>query len=73
LATLEDMEKRLWRRASLSIEARLGNLVAGSYTGDVETGMKEGSRNGASLLTELCEREPGGWGYFNVDPERYAK
>jgi len=27
---------RLWRRASLSIGATLGNLERGSYTGDVE-------------------------------------
>jgi hypothetical protein len=40
----------LWRQASLSIGALLGNLEGGSYTGEFERGMKEGSRSGASLL-----------------------
>jgi len=40
---------RLWRWASLSIGALLGNLGGGSFTGDFERGMKEGSGNEASL------------------------
>ena len=40
---------RLWRRASLSIGAPLGNLEVGSYTGDFGKRRKEGYRNGASL------------------------
>jgi len=43
---------RLWRQASLSIGALLGNLEEGSYTRYVERRMKEGSRNGASLSKE---------------------
>ena len=37
------------RLASLSIGAPLGNLEGGSYTGDFEILMKEGSGNGASV------------------------
>jgi hypothetical protein len=34
------MQKRLWRQASLSIGAPLGNLSEGSPTGDFERRMK---------------------------------
>jgi hypothetical protein len=40
LGNLEDRQKRLWRWASLSIQAPLGNLEGGSYTGDFERWMK---------------------------------
>jgi len=40
LGTLEDRWKRLWRWASLSIEAPLRNLEEGSSTGDFERWMK---------------------------------
>ena len=36
LGTLENRQKRLWRWASISIGALLGNLEGGSYNGDVE-------------------------------------
>ena len=40
LGTLEDRLKRLWRWASLSIGAPLGNLEGGSSTRDFERWMK---------------------------------
>jgi hypothetical protein len=43
---------RLWRWASLSVRAQLGNLEVGLYTQDFERRMKEGSRDGASLCAE---------------------
>jgi hypothetical protein len=39
--TLEDRYKRLWRRASLSIGALLGNQKGGSSTSDFKRRMKE--------------------------------
>ena len=39
---------RLWRQASLSIGAPLGNLEEGSFNRDFERWIKDGSRNGAS-------------------------
>ena len=60
LGTLEDMKKRLWRWASLSVGALLGNLEGGSYIGDFERWMKEGCRDGASLSEEALWGEPGG-------------
>ena len=50
---------RLWRQASLSIGAPLGNLEGGSYTGDAERWMTEDS-NGASLSEGALWGEPGG-------------
>ena len=41
LGALEDREKRIWRRASLSIGIPLGNLERGSSTRDFEKWMKE--------------------------------
>jgi hypothetical protein len=58
LGTLKVMRGRLWRQASLSIGASLGNLEEGSFTRDFERLIRDGSRNGASLslsLWELCE------------------
>jgi hypothetical protein len=37
---MEDRYKRLWRRASISIGALLGNLEGSSSTGDFERWMK---------------------------------
>jgi hypothetical protein len=51
---------RLWRQASLSIGAPLGNLEGDSYTRDFERGMNEGSRNGSSLSAVALWGEPGG-------------
>jgi len=50
---------RLWKHASLSIGAPLGNLEWGFYTGDFERWMKEDSRNGTSLCKRALWREPG--------------
>jgi hypothetical protein len=44
---------RLWKRIS-----PLGNLEGGSFTGDYERQMKEGSGNGASLSTGDLRGEP---------------
>jgi hypothetical protein len=46
---------RLWRRASVSIGAQMGNLEGGSFTRDFERWMKEGSRSVASLSLSLSE------------------
>ena len=40
LGILEERQKRLWRCASLSIAASLGNLEGGSSTGEFESWMK---------------------------------
>jgi hypothetical protein len=40
LGTLEDKQKRLWRWASLSIGALMGNLEGGSSTRNFERWMK---------------------------------
>jgi len=40
LRTLKDMEKRLWRRVSLSTGAPLWSLEGGSFTRDFEKWMK---------------------------------
>ena len=53
LGTLKDMQKRLWRRASLSMGAPfLGNLEEGSSTGDFER-MKGALGMGLLSLTRL--------------------
>ena len=39
LGTLKDMQKRLWRQASLSIGVLLGNLEGGSSTRDFDRWM----------------------------------
>jgi len=41
LGTLEDRKTRLWRWASIFIEALLENLEGGSSTGDFESWLKE--------------------------------
>ena len=52
---------RLWRRASLSVGALLGNRIEGlyEYIGDLERRMQEGSGNGASLSEGAVWGEPG--------------
>ena len=40
LGALEDRKTRLWRRASISIGAPLGNLEGGSSTGDFKSWLK---------------------------------
>ena len=51
---------RLWKLASLSVGAPVGDLEGGSFTGDPETQMKEGSGYRAPLSTALLRGEPGG-------------
>jgi hypothetical protein len=55
----------LWRRASLSIGALLGNLEGGSFTRDFERRMKEGSDDGAYLSVGKLMRGPWREGSFN--------
>ena len=55
LRTLEDIYKRLWRRASISIGALLGNLEGGSSTRDFERWMKGALGMEHLSLRELCE------------------
>jgi len=50
----------LWRQASISTGALLGNLEGGSCTGDFESWMKGGSRNGPSLSEEAHSGGPHG-------------
>jgi len=45
------MEKRLWRRASLSIEARLRNMERGSFIREFERWMKEALEVGCLSLS----------------------
>ena len=60
LGTLKDMQKRLWRRASLTIGALfLGNLEEGSSTGDFERRMKGALGMGLLPLTRF---RGGPWG-----------
>ena len=59
-ALREICKKRLWKRASLSLGASLGNLEVGSFTGDSERQMKEGSGSGASVPVEVLREEPSG-------------
>jgi hypothetical protein len=52
---------RLWRWTSLYIGDPLGNLEGGSYTGNIERRMEEGSMNGASLSEGNLEGEILSW------------
>jgi hypothetical protein len=54
----EICKRRLWKRASLSIGAPLGNLEGVCLPGTLETQMKEGSGNGASV--GALRGDPGG-------------
>ena len=55
----EITKRRLWKRATLSIETPLGKLEGVSFTGDFERGT-EGSGNGESLSMVALRGEPGG-------------
>ena len=60
------VEKAL--ETDISIGAPLGNVERGSYNGDVERRMEEGSRNGVSFYEGVLWGESGG-GSFTGDPE----
>jgi hypothetical protein len=74
VGTLEDTLKRLWRRASLSIRAPLGNLELHSSTRDFERWIKWARRSTAYIsLSRGSGWRAFGEDCFNVDPERYVK
>ena len=52
--------RRLWKRASLSLGASLGNLEVGSFTGDSERQMTDGSGSEAAVPVEALREETGG-------------
>jgi len=57
----EICKRKLWKRASLSIGASLGNLrEGGSITGEFVRRTNEGSGNGASISKGALREEPGG-------------
>jgi hypothetical protein len=49
------MQKRLWRRATLSIGTPLGYLEGGSFTKDIERRMKRALGVKRLSLRKLCE------------------
>jgi hypothetical protein len=53
-------KRRLWKRASFSIGAPLGDLEEGSFTGWLWETAKEGSGNGASVSMVALWGEAGG-------------
>ena len=62
LGTLKDRQKRLWRRASISIVALLRNLEGGSSTVDFERWMKGALGMGhLSLKRLIAEGLEGPW------------
>jgi hypothetical protein len=72
LGTLKDRQKRLWRWASLSIGAPLGDLEVGSSTRDFERWMREALGMQSFSLKRLSAE--GFWGvFFTRDPGRYVK
>ena len=56
LGTLKDRQKRLRRRASISIGAPMGNLEGGSSTGEFEIWLKVALELKCFSVWELCER-----------------
>jgi hypothetical protein len=70
LGTLDDWQKRLWRWASLSIGAPLGNLEGGSSTRDFERWMKEALGMEHFSLKRLNAKGPWGglpyWGPWKI-------
>jgi len=72
LETLKDRQKRLRRRAFISIGVPMGNLEGGSSTGDFERWMKEALGMENSSLKRLSV-EGSGKGSFTGDPRRYVK
>jgi len=60
LGTLTDRQKKLWRQASISIRAPLGNMKRGSSTGDFERWMKGALGKGHLSLKRLNAKGPKG-------------
>jgi hypothetical protein len=69
---LRDMYSRPWWWASLSVGAPIGNLEGGSFTGDFERQVEEGSGNGASVSVGLWDVNLEA-GSFSGNFERYVK
>jgi hypothetical protein len=66
-------EKRLWKRASLSIGAPLGKLEGCFVYREFRETVKEGSGKGASSLYDICARETWREVFFTGDSEGYIK